>query len=232
MWNAGREQYDNTIATKRVSNSIGYFMPKTAGFYGQVMFAPSEVATDNPGTNQYKGDGQVVSTRFGYDDKGAFTAGMAYGITKYSYYVPKNKGGDQTSYSLGATYDFKVVKLWGLYSNDRVGASVAHQALSGNGWSLGVSAPLGAGVLKGSYSSYKWDAGYTPKGTAYFVGTPGANKFSLGYFYSMSKRTWLYGVVAKLDRKDGLDVPLNGSVFNSALDGSSSGFDLGIRHSF
>ena len=43
MWQAGREMYNNTTAVKRVSNSIGYLLPKgLGGFYGRAMVATGE----------------------------------------------------------------------------------------------------------------------------------------------------------------------------------------------
>lgn len=234
MWQAGREMYNNTTAVKRVSNSIGYHLPKDlGGLYGRVMVAFGEQSSDVPASNIYKGDGDFAGIYAGYDNKGPFTAGASYGKTKYSYYVPKAKGGDLTNYQLGATYDFKVVKLWALYSHDTVGASVAHQELNGSGWSLGLTAPIGKGNLAASYSTYKWKNGYDQKGKPYYVGTPDGDKFSVGYFYSMSKRTWLYGALGTISMNDGLDTPLAGSKFNSGtLSGRSTGIDLGIRHSF
>ncbi len=238
MWQAGREMYNNKTAVKRVSNSIGYHLPKDlGGFFGRAMVAAGENsdptnlnAKDNVA---YKGDGDYAGFYAGYDKKGPFTAGVSYGQTKYGYNIAKNKGGNLTNWQLGATYDFGMVKLWGLYSNDTVGQSVAHQELKGDGWSLGITAPIGAGELAASYSTYKWDAGYTPAGKPYYVGTPNGDKYSVGYFYSLSKRTKLYTALAYVNVKDGLDTPLAGSKFDKGFtSGNTTGLDLGIVHSF
>ena len=240
MWQAGREMYNNTTAVKRVSNSIGYLLPKgLGGFYGRAMVATGENSDPsnlNATTNTaYKGDGDDAGFYAGYDNngKGPFTAGVSYGKTQYGYNIAKTKGGNLTNWQLGATYDFGVVKLWGLYSNDTVGQSVAHKELNGNGWSLGLTAPMGSGNLAASYSTYKWDAGYTQAGKPFYTGTPNGDKYSVGYFYSMSKRTWLYGALGYVNVKDGLNTPLGGSTFNTGFtSGNSTGVDLGIRHSF
>jgi predicted porin len=116
MWQAGREMFDNKTAVKRVSNSIGYHLPKDlGGFYGRAMVAlgeTSDPANMNATNNTaYKGDGNFAGFYAGYDKKGPFTAGVSYGETKYSYNIAKNKGGNLTNWQIGATYDFGAVKL-------------------------------------------------------------------------------------------------------------------------
>ena len=46
MWQAGREMYNNTTAVKRVSNSIGYLLPKgLGGFTGGPWWPPARTRT-------------------------------------------------------------------------------------------------------------------------------------------------------------------------------------------
>jgi hypothetical protein len=105
MWQAGREMYDNTTAVKRVSNSIGYLLPKgLGGFYGRAMVATGENSDPsnlNATTNTaYKGDGDYAGFYAGYDNngKGPFTAGVSYGKTQYGYNIAKTKGGNLTNW--------------------------------------------------------------------------------------------------------------------------------------
>ena len=52
----------------------------------------------------------------------------------------------------------------------------------------------------------------------------------MGFLYSLSKRTAAYGTYAYLRNSGGASYALNGSI--TAPDRHSSGFDLGIKHSF
>jgi predicted porin len=106
MWQAGREMYDNTTAVKRVSNSIGYLLPKgLGGFYGRAMVATGENSDPsnlyaNDQRTAYKGDGDYAGFYAGYDNngKGPFTAGVSYGKTQYGYNIAKTKGGNLTNW--------------------------------------------------------------------------------------------------------------------------------------
>ncbi|MNT82800.1 Outer membrane porin protein 32 precursor [compost metagenome] len=72
-----------------------------------------------------------------------------------------------------------------------------------------------------AYSTYKTDT----------VGPdPRSNKIALGYVHNLSKRTALYTTVARVGNKNGAASALNGSV--TAAGRNSTGYDIGIRHSF
>ena len=71
-----------------------------------------------------------------------------------------------------------------------------------------------------AYSRYKVDV----------AGDPTSKKLALGYVHNLSKRTALYVTVARVTNNGGAAQALNGSV--TAANGNSTGYDLGIRHSF
>ena len=73
------------------------------------------------------------------------------------------------------------------------------------GYLVGVTAPMGAGVVKLAMSNIK-------KGTAV-----DSDKTAIGYVYSLSKRTSLYTIYATTK-------PLTGD--------KTTGFDLGVSHAF
>ncbi|HWP11176.1 MAG TPA: porin, partial [Ramlibacter sp.] len=79
--------------------------------------------------------------------------------------------------------------------------------------------PVGAGEIRLSYSAYD-----------YGVASAEAKKYALGYVHNLSKRTALYATYAHLSNDGAAALSLNGST--TPAGGSSSGFDLGIRHSF
>lgn len=185
----------------RASNSISYFLPSNlGGFGGQVMYYMGENAST--GTK----DGNGLSLR-GTFNKGPISAAVAYGKTTYA-------AGDSKTTNAGASYDFGVAKVSAMYDQDKVGT------VTGKGFNVGVNAPIGAGEIRASYSSYKTDA----------AGTPKTNKFALGYVHNLSKRTALYTTVARTSNSGGASQALNGST--TSANGSSTGYDFGVKHSF
>jgi predicted porin len=185
----------------RASNSISYFLPgNLGGFGGQIMYVMGE----NISTAAKDGNG--IQVRGSYD-QGPIGASVAYGKTTRT-------GGDSKVTNLGASYDFGVVKLMGMYSQDKIAA------LTGKGFNVGVTAPVGAGLVRASYSSYKTDA----------AGTPKSNQLALGYVHNLSKRTAAYATLARVTNSGGASSALNGA--STSANGSSTGYDFGIRHSF
>ena len=185
----------------RASNSIGYFLPgNLGGFNGQVQVSLGENAST--GTK----DGNGFGLRFGYG-AGPIAANAAYSKTKYT-------AGDITTANIGASYNFGVAKVMGLYDQDKNGT------VTGKGFNVGVSAPVGAGEIRGAYSSYKTNA----------AGTPKADKIAIGYVHNLSKRTAAYTTFARVKNSGGATQALNGAT--TRANSSSNGFDFGIRHSF
>jgi len=123
----------------------------------------------------------------------------------------------------GASYDFGVAKVMGLYQ---------YLETYTHGWQVGATAPVGAATLKASYVNNHNGAGYHAS----------CEKIAVGVNYDLSKRTRVYADAAKLTEKDGCTAGINtnGGTFSTApgtaLDnntGSGSyGFNAGIRHSF
>lgn len=197
----GISQAGNFTAV-RASNMLGYFLPRNlGGFGGQIQYYLGENASSTGSS-----DGNGFSLRATYD-AGPVSAAVSYGKTKYA-------AGDVTTTNAGGSYNFGAAKLYGIYDQDKNGA------VTGKGFNLGVTAPVGAGEIKASYSSYKTDA----------AGTPKANKLAVGYVHNMSKRTALYATVARLSNSGGAKQSLGGST--TAANGSSTGYDFGLRHSF
>ena len=53
---------------------------------------------------------------------------------------------------------------------------------------------------------------------------------AIGYVHNLSKRTAVYGTYARVKNSGGSTVSLNGAT--TAANQSSSGIDIGLRHSF
>lgn len=188
----------------RASNSIGYFLPAgLGGVYGQVQYYLGENPR-NGAANQDDGTGAGV--RVGYA-AGPVNVAVAVARTKYA-------AGDVRQYNMGAQWDFGPAKLVAEYSRDQNGP------LKARGFSLGSLIGVGAGVIKVAYSGYRTDA----------AGDPRSSKLAVGYVHNLSKRTALYTTAAHLKNKGGAARALAGAA--TAANQSSTGYEVGIRHTF
>jgi predicted porin len=226
----------------RASNMVGYFLPPNlGGFYGQFQYGLNEAvktsATDTTAATSTSA-GRYVGGRFGY----------ANGPLDVALSVGQNIAVDTTTLTrkiqtinLGASYDFGPVKLFGELSNVKnkfdLAAGDTHDTY--NGYLIGASMPVGAGLIRASYSTVRYNAG-----AAGVTGEdPRANKFALGYVHNLSKRTALYATVARVNNRN--DAAYTGGLTAASTTGygstgvsysgvprSSTGYDFGIRHAF
>ncbi|MBI5276425.1 MAG: porin [Burkholderiales bacterium] len=206
----GTTQTLNSIITGvtavRASNAIQYSLPRNlGGFYGQAMMYLGENLKTGAATED---DGAGYGVRVGFAS-GPFNVALALSRTEYA-------AGDVRQNNIGGQWDFGVAKLMGHISRDEAGAT------DGRGWLIGGLVPVGPGEIRLAYSQYRTDPG---------VGAdPKSRKLALGYVHNLSKRTALYATYARVRNSDGAAAALNGST--TGVNTSSSGFDLGIRHSF
>lgn len=188
----------------RASNTITYFLPgNIGGFFGSVQYYLGENPQNGAATED---DGTGAGIRLGYAS-GPLYASIATGRTEYA-------AGDTRQSNAVATWKFDIAKVGVQISRDKNGP------LTGKGWLLGAWFPIGAGEILGSYSRYETTA----------AGNPEGKKFALGYVHNLSKRTAVYTTWARLKNGGGAATALNGST--TGPNTSSSGLDLGIRHSF
>jgi predicted porin len=201
----------------RASNSISYlyghgFNAAAVG-YGPGGFAGSGLQVQatyylgqNPSGSATSNDGSGYGLRAVYST-GKFVASGAVSRTRYA-------AGDVHQDNAGASYNFGFANVMGMYEWDRNGA------ISGRGWVAGAKIPAGNGFARVSYSRYGTDA----------VGNPTAKKWALGYVYTMSKRTSLYTAIAHVTNEGPSTQALNGAVTGAGK--ASSGFDIGVLHTF
>ncbi|MES2187798.1 MAG: porin [Pseudomonadota bacterium] len=214
----------------RNSNQVHYFTPATlGGFFGSVAYSWGGTGGVEPQSNQANSrQGDYWGGRVGY---AAGPVSLAAGIGQWkqvlgaSNTAPVAIGHDLKEINAGATWDFGVAKLWGFYGQERAeGNPVGNNRLDST--LLGVTAPLGAGEIRASIAHYDMRDSAND-----------SNKFAIGYGYNLSKRTQLYATVATVRNqgtgtrvvKDSEGLALTGG---ARPGGRSSGFDIGIRHSF
>ena len=226
MWVAGDTAESSTNATAtapniRVSNAVTYVSPNFAGFKVGVNYGFGEIAGKNS-------DARYLGAGLTYDN-GPISVGLAAEQLKQNTVGGNSSGsvnGDMTSWALGASYDFGVAKLLGAYrtsKHENWANNLIGNDNKRNGYLLAVTAPVGPGLVKASYNRYENKLGGT---------TTKADQFGLGYVYSLSKRTSVYGTYAYIKNKD------NGSTFKLSKDvgvktnGAQQGFQVGVSHAF
>ena len=201
----------------RASNIVGYFLPPNlGGFYGQAQYWMGENAQTGAATED---DGTGFGLRLGYG-QGPFNVALGWARTNYA-------AGDFRTWNLGGQWDFGMAKLMAQYGRDEI-AGAAN--VDGRGWLIGALVPVGAGEVRASYSEYRFDLNVAG------LSEPRARKFALGYVHNLSKRTAVYATIARVRNSDGFaggpQLPLSAAAYGTAANGSSTGYDIGIRHSF
>ena len=126
--------------------------------------------------------------------------------------------GEITTINIGGQWDFGVAKLMAHFNRDTVDTLVGD--LDTNGFLIGALVPVGAGEIRASYSQSEQDFGAELRG----------RKIALGYVHNLSKRTAVYTTVARVRNNGGASFALGGST--TGVNTNSTGFDLGVRHSF
>ncbi|MGJ7511211.1 porin [Variovorax sp. GT1P44] len=258
----------------RSSNSIGYFLPPDlGGLYGQFMYAFNERTSYAPGGTTPPGvaavvaapslalvadnarAGRYIGARMGYVS-GALDVAASYSesTTGSNYYAGSTTSLD--SWSVGASYDFGVAKVFAEYASSKQDTALAENVFNpfgltkpgADGGLLGVTVPIGVGLIRASYSVVKYN-----NVNLNFLSVnpdPKADQFALGYVYNLSKRTALYATAAYLKNKNGSALAVAGSptsglpnnsffytgtvpgLGGAAVPRESMGYNVGLRHAF
>lgn len=188
----------------RANDTAGYFLPSLGGVYGQVQIAAAEGNTGN----------KYFGGRIGYG-AGPINVAVAYGVTEKTGTMVD----DVTDTNVGFSWNFGFMNLMGQYR-------MSEQASAENtGFLVGATVPFGASTLKIAYSISE----FSVPGAA-----PEAAQIALGYQYDVSKRTALYANYSQVDNDAGLRFTAgSGGPSVAAINGfKSTGFEVGLRHSF
>lgn len=194
----------------RASNSVTYLFNHAAnatyaaggnGLHAAVQMYYGE----NVSSAANKSDGNGNGIRIGYN-AGPLSVAFGAGQTKML-----NANMRMTNF--GAAYDMKVVRVMAQLTKDKAGA------VSGDGMLLGLTAPMGAGLLRASYSTYENN---TTKAES--------KQTAIGYVHNLSKRTRAYATYARVGNSGGAAASLGGAT--GVANKSSTGLDIGMTHSF
>jgi predicted porin len=195
------------IAEDRVNNAISYWITNSGITFGVNVAEPSDnglntagnASVAKPGTTAQK---RPVSARLMY------AAGpLAVGISHES---PGDEDDDWTL--VNGSYDFGVAKVGAF-----LGSGTNVQQLDRKSYGITAVAPYGQGQARVAFAKLEGPSA---------VGADDETQrqqFSLGYFYSLSKRTIIYADLANAKTENG--------TFGNGKD-SDTGYDFGIKHTF
>jgi predicted porin len=200
----------NADTNTRSDNLVSYLLPSDiGGVYGQVSVAPGE------GTRGKK----YLGGRVGYRIAG-FNGNIAYGQTDVS---PLPNGGHwYKTLTAAVSYDFGVAKVSGYFDEKKYFDIKTYVA------NIGVSAPIGPVTVRGGYT--KIDARGNLRNTP-TISFNDANQYALGAVYALSKRTFLYTTVARVENKGNAAYAVSTPPAIAARN-KSTGYEFGLRHAF
>lgn len=197
----------------RASNLVTYTTPANAsGLSAMLSMAPSETVSTAPT------EGGFTGGKLGYA-KGNLMADLAWSKTKLV------SAGDIKTTSVGAAYNLGVIRPMVEYSRDELGAVAANAAKKA--YLIGATAPLGQGQARFSWSKAEKTADNA---------TPGqVTQMAIGYVHNLSKRTAVYATYSRVNNSNYRNTPTAGYAVGSSvssINGSNTGYDLGIRTMF
>ncbi len=194
-----------SMSTVRADNVISYVTPSFSGFRFGVGYSFNVNAKQNwdvKGTAVNPDDSNVKLVTAGLlYANGPIAIGASYDQLDTELVDDKAK-----AWNIAGSYDFEVVKLHLGFGQERDGtisgrganlgggfdisAPLFLEGYKANNYSVGLSAPVGAGSLMVGWQSSRLSSGDFKDGAE----KDSQNLYSLGYTYDLSKRTNLYAV--------------------------------------
>ena len=210
--------YGGGLTAARASNMFAYHSPDWSGFTVMLGSYFGENSKSNaPGASNNKaGDGSGYHVRYA---QGKLAVGLAGSTTKTGLTTKV-----ETS-NFGASYNFGIANLM---VNSNIVQNTGQQEI--RGVLYGVTVPMGGGTFKASIATLEQDV--LAGGVAGIMGTSVAKteRTAIGYVYPLSKRTSVFGTWARNSNSGGANRALNGAV--TGANQSSTGYDLGVNHTF
>jgi len=178
---AGMGSTLSSAAGLRTDNTVTYLSPNLSGLQAglahSLQFDGNEVAGSSNNVHM-----TMAALRY---DAGPFGAALTYDVANN----PAG-GSDESHLQAAVAYDLKMVKLFAAFAlekdqfNPDFNVTGTESGADAKAWMLGVSAPLGSGIVRTSFQSRDADD----------VGGDERDLtvFSIGYEHLLSKRTSLY----------------------------------------
>jgi len=206
----GSSPNPNTLV--RANNTVQWLLPGGwGGLEGGVMVGARE------GGASADGQQQVQGLRLGYASK-TFSAGAALNQTE-SNLTPLGRFKDV---SVGASQDFGVARVSAAWRKLSYGPASQTNLMLGLWW------PVAGGEVKASWQRANLDG--RVGSTA--IQANDASQWGLGYVYTLSRRSVLYASCARIANRAGATFAVPGGASGLSAGGASSGYEVGVRHSF
>lgn len=198
--------------TVRANNAVQWLLPAgLGGVEGGVLLAPGE------GRSSASGLARVIGLRLGYADKQLNVSAAATRTDN-----DLTTSGHFQDTVVGGGYDFGAVRVSAAVRRFEQAASNQTNLL------LGVRVPVSSGEVKLSYNR----ASFSGKVGTTSLDSQSSRQLALGYVHDLSKRTALYGTVSRISNSATLNTAISGGTGTLAKGGSSTGLELGMRHTF
>jgi predicted porin len=194
----------------RANNSVQYILPNGVfgpGLYGQVMVAAGENAVGN----------KMWGGRIGYS-AGPFNVAAAYSDTDVTDNI------SATNWNIAGSWDFKTFgKISAFYSQIEVEAPGIIAGKGGqDNWYIGYAIPFGQANFKISWGQADGSGVTSDRG---------AKQWAIGADYNLSKRTAVYATASAVNNDAGNSFRVAPTSPLSPGE-NSTGFEVGVRHSF
>ena len=231
--NVGGAGVNQAIAnTSRSVNVVRYDTPNFAGFSGSASISPNFQGSEGPVGDRGKGNAYNLALNYA---NGPITVGGSYWNADSENRATGAAKSDQRAYTLTGAFQFGPVNVGLTWDRSEVNTGlvdVSDTKTKRDAWSIPVTFQLGNGTLLATYTdARKAKVGGTT------IGDSGAWLASVGYSYSLSKRTSVGISFAYLNNKSNAAYQLYTQTSLGGLSNALVGQDqrqlyLGVRHAF
>lgn len=201
----------------RANNAVAYASPDMSGFSAMLAYIVPSAAT---------GDSLPMTTTQGKEDayslSGTYASGPIFVTAGYESWNALGAGGDDVSaWKIGGSYTLMGnTTLGAIWESLDMGGTTATNG-DRDAWTLSVKHKMGDITLMAAYAMADETGG---------VADTGANQFSLGGSYAMSKTTEAYALYSMVGNDSAGRYSLDG--VNGVLGEDVSSFSVGINHTF
>lgn len=208
---------------RRQKNLVQYSTPNFNGLVGKIAYAAREERTATT-------DPSLVSGLLTYENGPLY---LAFGHEEHKDYF--GAGTVDTGNKIGAAYSIGNTRVRFVWERLKY-EPTASTSLRRDAWQLALTHNIGNGQLRASYVRAERSKGNAAAGIG-GIGKPGtasgAQQVSLGYGYTLSKRTELWGAFTKIFNEQNASYNLSANPIPGMSAGQSpAGVGVGITHKF
>jgi len=208
---------------RRINNTVNYWTPKWAGFFGRLAYAANEEKNN------------VIDPSL-WSLSAAYENGPLYVVYAYERHEDFFASGtDDTGHKIGIGYTFGNTRVRAVFERLRY-EPTTNTDLRRDAWQIAATHTIGQHTFRVSYvraEESEGDATVTIGGVGPADTDSGARQISLGYGYALSKRTEVYAIYVNLKNDRTALYNLSTNPLGGLQAGQDpEGFGLGIRHTF